>query len=52
MTGRANSSLCEYFIDTWFTLYHDMKAKLLQWDPKNLRDGVVHEGVKPVKSRR
>lgn len=28
-----------------------MKAKLLQGDPKNLRDGVIHKSIKPVKSR-
>lgn len=28
-------------------IYHDMKAKLLQWDSKYLWNGVIHEGVKP-----
>lgn len=28
-----------------------MKAKLFQWDPQYLRDGVIHEGVKPARSR-
>lgn len=31
---------------SWF-VYHNMKAKLLQGHPEYLRNGVIHEGVKP-----